>query len=357
MNRLMLASRRLGAAALLSVVVLPHVAHADAIEDFYKGKMITLIISTGEGDGQDKMARLVARHWTNHIPGKPTIVAKNMPGAGNLRATNFLYGQAPKDGTTIGAIIPAFTLQQMLGGTGVNYDSAKFNWIGSSNTSNPTIHVWHTAGIASIEDAKKREVLMGGTGAGSNSVLYPTILNNIIGTKFKVIMGYRASGEVNLAMERGEVQGRAGETFNTLMANEPDWVRDKKINILVQIGREKEKGFENIPLATDFAKDAGSRDVLKVFGDVIALGRPYLAPPDVPKDRIAALRQSFDAAVKDPALLADAERAHLDISPTDGQTLQQVVAGMIHTNAEVLARVKQMVEASNADSDKGEKKQ
>jgi tripartite-type tricarboxylate transporter receptor subunit TctC len=326
----------------------PMAAHADAIEDFYRGKTITMIISTGEGDGQDKTARIIGRHWTNHIPGNPTIVPKNMPGAGNLRATNFLYGQAPKDGTTLAAIIPSFVLQQMLGGSGVMYDAARFNWIGSSNASNPTIYTWHTAGVKTLADATRKEVLMGGTGAGSNSVLYPTLFNTIMGTRFKVIMGYRNTGQVNLAIERGEVQGRAGETFNVLMANEPHWVREKSIDILVQIGRDKEKGFEQVPLATEFAKDQASRDMLQVFSDVIALGRPYLAPPDVQGERVVALRNSFDAAMKDPALQADAERARLEFAPTRGATLQDVVQGMFKTKAEVLARVKGVLEASGA---------
>jgi tripartite-type tricarboxylate transporter receptor subunit TctC len=333
---------------MISACLLPWGAvRADAISDFYTGKVMTMIISTGEGDGQDKTARVIAKHWSDHIPGKPTFVPKNMPGAGNLRAANYIYDQAPKDGTNVAAIIPSFVLQQILGGSGVAYDASKMQWLGSSNTSNPTIYVWYTTGVKSIEDVKTKEVLMGGTGAGSNSVLYPTIFNNMLGTKFKVIMGYRSTGEVNLATERGEVQGRAGETFNVLTANDADWLRDKKINILVQIGREKEKGFEDVPLATEFAKDQATRDVLQVFGDVIALGRPYLAPPGVPAARIAALRTAFDDAMKDPALLVDAQRAHLDISPTSGTTLQGVVAGMMKTNADVLARVKKVIDASN----------
>jgi tripartite-type tricarboxylate transporter receptor subunit TctC len=337
-----------GIATLCALAVGPVGAHADTVGDFYKGKTVTLIISTGEGDGQDKTARLLARHWSDHLPGNPTFVPKNMPGAGNLRAANYLYAQAPKDGTTIAAIIPSFVLQQILGGKGVYYDANKLQWLGSSNASNPTIYVWHTTGIKNIEDVKNKEVLMGGTGAGSNSVLYPTIFNDMLGTKFKVVMGYRSTGEVNLAIERGEVQGRAGETFNVLVANDAEWMRDKKIDILVQIGRAKEPGFEDVPLATEFAKDQTSRDVLQVFGNVIALGRPYLAPPGVPADRVAALRASFDATAKDPALLAEAKKARLDVSPTEGGTLQTVVGGMMHTNAAVLARIKAVLEASQS---------
>ena len=345
---------KFAAISLIAGCVLPLAsAAADAVGDFYTGKTITLIISTGEGDGQDKTARIISRHWTNHIPGKPVLVPKNMPGAGNLRAANYIYDQAPKDGTAMAAIIPSFVLQQILGGAGVSYDANKMQWLGSSNASNPTIYVWHTTGVKTIEDATKKEILMGGTGAGSNSVLYPTIFNNMLGTKFKVIMGYRSTGDVNLATERGEVQGRAGETFNVLTANDADWLRDKKINILVQIGREKEKGFEYVPLATEFAKDQATRDVLQVFGDVIALGRPYMAPPGIPADRLAALRMGFDEAMKDPAMLADAQKARLDISPTSGTKLQSVVADMMKTNAEVLARVKAVIDASNVPDDKG----
>jgi tripartite-type tricarboxylate transporter receptor subunit TctC len=290
---------------------------------------------------------MIIKHWGDHIPGNPVLVPKNMPGAGNLRATGVLYNQAPTDGTTIAAIIPAFVLQQLVGGSDVAYDAARFQWLGSSNSSNPIIYVWHAAGIRTLEDAMTREVLMGGTGAGSNSVLYPTLLNNLIGTKFKVVMGYDSSGEVNLAMERGEVQGRASETFSTLMANQPNWLVDGKIDILVQIGREKEHGFNSIPLVSDYARDAASREVIDVFSDVIALGRPYLAPPGTPADRVAALRTAFDATMQDPVFRAEAEKARLDLEPVSGVALQAVVEKMVGTSDAVRARVRAAVETKN----------
>ena len=343
-------SRCLGAAGLLCAVwALPSgPAGADAIGDFYKGKSITLLISVGAGDGMDLTARILARHWKAHLPGQPTFIPKNMTGAGHLRATNFLYDQAPKDGTTIGAIIPAFVMHQMLDGASVNYDAAKFQWIGSTNASNAMIFVWHTSGVKTLQDAMEQEVLLGGSGAGSNSVLYPAIFNNILGTKFKVIMGYKSTPEIDIAMERLEVQGRAGSTFNTLMANNAEWVTDKKLNILAQIGQEKEPGFEHIPLMTDFARDPVSREVIEIFSGQITLGRPYLLPPGVPADRVAALRTSFDAALKDPALLADAKTSRLDISPTNGDKLQKLVEAMIHTNDEVVARMKAALETKGA---------
>ncbi len=320
-------------------------ALADDVADFYRGKTITLVISVGEGDGMDQAARLIARHWSNHLPGKPSFIAKNMPGAGSLLATNFIYNQAPRDGTVIGAIIPAFVMQQMLGGTGVNYDAAKLRWIGSSNKSNPTVYVWHETGVTSLQQAKDRQILLGGTGVGSNSVHYPMILNHIAGTKFKVVMGYRSAPEVNLAVQRGEVHGRAGETFNTLMLNSAALVRDRKLNILVQIGDEKERGFDTIPLLTDFAPDDASRQVLQLFSDEISLGRPYIAPPDIPADRLEALRSSFDDAMKDPTLLADAKTIRLDIVPATGARLEQTVTRMLAIKGDVLARAKTAMES------------
>jgi tripartite-type tricarboxylate transporter receptor subunit TctC len=338
-------NRLAGACAIAAGCTLPVVsASADAVGDFYKGKTITLIISVGEGDGMDKAARIIARHWALHIPGNPNIVPKNMPGAGGLRATNFLYSQAPKDGTAIGAIIPAFVMQQILGGGAVDYDSSKFQWIGSSNTSNSMIYVWHTTGVTSLEGAMTKELVMGGTGAGSNSVHYPAILDHILGTKFKVVMGYRGSPDINLAVERGEVQGRAGETFNTLLINNPDWVKDKKVNILVQIGQTKEAGFENVPLLTEFAKNPISREVLGLFSEEVALGRPYLAPPGVPEDRVAALRASFEVTMQDPAMLADAQRLRLDLAPTSGEKLEKLVENMVNTRPDVLERAKAALE-------------
>ncbi len=247
----------LHAACLLAAFACAPSTKADPIAEFYTGKTISLLLSVGEGDGMDKAARVIARHWSRHIPGNPAIIVRNMPGAGGLRVTNFLFNQAPKDGTAVAGIIPSFVRQQMLGGQGVDYDAAKFNWLGSSNTSNTSVFVWHTTGVTTLQQAMERELLMGATGIGSNAAHYPTILNNVIGTKFKIVMGYRASPAINLAVEQGEVHGRAGETFNTLMLNTPTWVRDGKINLLVQIGQRKEPGFEQVPMLIDFARRRG----------------------------------------------------------------------------------------------------
>ena len=334
--------------AALALALAPMPAQADAIADFYKGKQISLIISTGVGGGLDQNARVVARHWTNHIPGNPVIIAKNMPGAGSLRATNFLYGQAPKDGTAVGTMIPSFVLNQRIGGKGVAYDATKFSWIGSSNASNSNLYVWHATGIKTLNETMTKEVVMGATGAGSYTVLYPAIMNNLLGTKFRVIMGYRSATQVNLAMERGEVQGRAGNNFNSLMARNADWVKDKKINILVQVGQKRDPDFKDVPLLTEFAKDQASREVLQLFSDEVELGRPFLTAPGVPADRVAALRASFDATMKDAKLLEEAKKGGLDIMPTSGAALQKLVDGIINTKDDVIDRAKAAMETKGS---------
>ena len=202
------------------------------------------------------------------------------------------------------------------------------------------VFVWHTTGVKTIKEAKQKSIIMGATGAASNSVRYPTLFNNMVGTKFRIIMGYRRTNSVDLAMERGEVQGRAGATFNTMLATRADWIKDKKINILAQIGPQKERGFQNIPLLTEFATDKASRAVLQVFLDDIGLGRPYLLGPGVPADRVAALRRSFNTTMKDPALLADAKKVKLGISPTSGSELEKLVAGLVKMDGDMRARIK-----------------
>ena len=223
--------------------------------DFYKGKTVELIISTGAGGGLDANGRIVARHLGNHIPGNPTVVAKNMPGAGHIRAANYVFNQAPKDGTTIGTFIPIFVMAQVLERSkSIQFNPANFQWLVSTSSSNSTIYVWHTTGVKSLADAMHRQVLMGGTGVGSYNVIYPTVLNSVLGTKFKLVTGYASTTEIAIAMERGEVQGRAGNNFNSLISEHGDWLKAGKINLLAQVGLERDPDFPDVPLITEFAK-------------------------------------------------------------------------------------------------------
>lgn len=330
----------IGLAAAIIALGLSTGASADPVADFYAGKTISLIISTGAGGGVDANARAVARHYGDHIPGKPTIVPKNMTGAGHLQATNYMYNVAPKDGTTIAAILPSFVIYQIIDGRGAHYDARKFLWIGASDVDNQNVYTWHAAGIRSVEDAKKREVLMGATGAGSYTTLWPTLMNNLLGTKFKIVLGYRATTEIHLAMQRGEVQGRAGNYFSSLKSQNPDWLAEKKIDFLAQIGSERDPEFASVPLLTDLTTDKEKQQIFKLFSGEIGLGRPFLTTPGVPPDRLAALRKAFQETVNDPAFRADAKQARLGVHPLSADKLKEISDSILDTPAPLVAKGK-----------------
>ena len=329
----------------LTLVPLP----ASAQTDFYRGKSIDLVISTGVGGGLDANARVVARHLANHIPGQPTIVPKNMPGAGHIRAANYVFSQAPKDGTTIATFIPIFVMAQVLERSkGIQFDPSKFNWLASTSSSNSTVYVWSKSGITSVEDAMKRPVTMGGTGAGSYTIIYPTVMNSVLGTKFKLVTGYQSTAEIGLAMERGEVEGRAGNNFNSLKAENGEWLRSGKIKLIAQVGLERDHEFPDVPLMTDFAKTDEARQILKFFSTDVVVGRPFVTSPGVPTERVAMLRKAFDDMMKDPAYLEDSMKAGLDVGPVAGEKIQEVVADLIHTPEAVVAKAKLAMEPKDA---------
>ncbi|MFN4281962.1 MAG: Bug family tripartite tricarboxylate transporter substrate binding protein [Alphaproteobacteria bacterium] len=326
-----------GIAAIATSAVVPNAAEAQSAADFYKGRQMTMIISTGPGGGYDINGRLIARHLPRHMPGSPNIVPRNMPGAGHVRAANFMAVQAPKDGSHVATLAQSFVLHQVIDGKGAEYDAAKFAWLGSSEVTNSTIYVWSARGVKSLDDAKKEEVLLGATGVGSGTSQYPALLNNILGTKFRIVPGYGTGGEINLAMERGEVHGRAGNNFNSVAATNGDWLRDKKITFLVQIGLEKDKDYPDVPMFVDLGRNETEKQILKLFAAPVDIGRPLLTTPDVPADRVALLRAAFDATMKDPEFLAEAKKAKLDISPTSGAKLQKIVEDIIATPKSVIA--------------------
>jgi tripartite-type tricarboxylate transporter receptor subunit TctC len=321
----------------LFIAATPALAQAD----FYRGKTIELIVSTGVGGGLDANARLVARHLAAHIPGNPSIVAKNMPGAGHIRAANYVFSQAPRDGTTIGTFIPIFVMASLLERSkGIQFDPAQFNWLASTSSSNSTVYTWHLSGIRSVADATTRPVLMGGTGVGSYTVIYPTVMNSLLGTRFKLVMGYQSTAEIGLGMERGEIEGRAGNNFNSLKAEKPDWLASHKINIIAQVGLEREADFPDVPLLVDLAKTEEARAVLKFFSTDVVIGRPFVTSPGVPAERVVILRKAFDQMLVDPAFLADASNAGLDVAPVGGNKIQSIVADLVHTPEAIVAKAK-----------------
>jgi len=299
------------------------------VADFYKGKSIDLIIGFTQGGGSDVYARTVMRHMTNHIPGEPTVVPKQMTGAGSRKAAAYVYNVAPKDGTVIGATDQSMPVQQALGEP-LQFDSTKFNWIGNPNADINTLAFWHTAGIKSIDDLKKKETVVGATGPNT-SAQYPQVMNNLLGTKMKIITGYPGGADINLAMERGEVQGRGSNAWASWKSTKADWLKDGKVDIIVQIGLKKADDLPNVPLMMDLATNDQDRAALKLLSSGTAIGRPLYTTPDTPKDRVAALRSAFDATMRDERFLAEARKMNLDLNPVSGAELQDTVADVVAT--------------------------
>jgi tripartite-type tricarboxylate transporter receptor subunit TctC len=287
---------------------------------------------------------VIARHMGRYIPGNPNLIVQNMPGGGNLLATNFMYNIAPKDGMTIATVHSAMPLHQMLDGRGVRFDAGKFNWLGSTGPENELILVWHTVGIRTIQDVMQREVILGATGSGSGLSIIPTAMNNVLGTKFKLVIGYKTSEDINLALQRGEVQARAFG-LNSIVAQHPDWLRDKKVVFLAQAGVKRDHLLPDAPLLTELAANDDQRAILKLISSPAGVGHPYLAPPGVPPDRLAMLRKAFDATLRDQAFLAEAAKLQIEIDPMNADELGAVIADTIMASPELVARTKAAMEA------------
>ncbi len=309
----------------------------------YEGKTVTIITSTGVGGVYDLTARVIARHMGRYIPGNPTLIVQNMPGGGNVLATNYMYNIAPKDGMTIASIHNAMPLHQVLDGRGVRFDAAKFNWLGSTGPENEVIIVWRAAGINTIKQAMEREIVLGATGAGSGLSIIPTAMNNVLGTRFKLVIGYKTSEDINLAMERGEVQARAFG-LNSIVAQHADWLKEHKVDFLAQDGVKRDKDLPDVPLLTELAGTQEQRDILKLISAPAGLGHPYLAPPGIPPERLAILRQAFAATLRDQAFLAEVEKLQIPIDPMSADEVASIVAETINAAPAVVAKAKAAME-------------
>lgn len=321
------------------------VGHAQTADDFFKGKTITIITSTGAGGAYDHSARAITRHMPRYLPGAPSMVVRNMPGGGHTLATNYMMSQAPRDGTTIATVSNTIPLHQATDGKGVRYDARKLNWIGSLGISNVITSTWAAAGVRTFEDVLTREVTAGATGAGSGMWLYPNAMNQLLGTRFKIVMGYKSSAEVDLAMLRGEVVARSGASYYGYVQERPEWLRDKKINVLVQAGAVREKELPDVPMMHELAKTDEARQLLSLMSSPVKVGRPFLAPPDVPAERVAMLRRAFDAVMKDPEFLAEAKSLSLEVAPMSGEQLAAVVEETLNVPPALLAKAKALVGA------------
>ena len=324
------------------------VSAAADVADFYRGKRTNFVIGYGTGGGYDIYARLLARFIGEHIPGNPTVVPQNMPGAGSRRAANWLYAIAPKDGTVLACLGQATPTDQALGQPGIQFDARKFNWIGNLVVVNNIMFVSAASGVATIDDAKKKTLSMGASGASSPSVLYPQVSNNLLGTKFKIVPGYSSGGDINLAVERHELDGRGSDSWASLKSTNADWLRHHKINILFQVGPRREPDLPDVPLWSELGESEGQRQILEILSGDVAVGRPILTAPDVPGDRVRALRKALDETLADPQFLAAAKQANIYISPVGGEELQAMVDRIAGPSERVLTMLRQAIEFKGA---------
>jgi len=293
-------------------------------EAFYKGKNLRLVIPSGAGGGYDAYTRLLGRHIGDHIPGNPTIVVENMPGASGIRGTNYIYNVAPKDGTVMASTYNNLIVEPLLGNTQAQWDSRKFEWIGSMTTQYNSCMVWATSAIKSIDDAKKQEVKVSTTGLAGNSAKTPLELNMLLGTKFKVISGYSTT-DMRLAVERGEVDGICGLSYDTYEAANPDWLINKRIRFILQTGAKPNPKIADVPLLSNLITDPKEKQALQVLGVGEEVGRPHMFPPGTPKYLVTAVRRAFDATMKDPKFLADAGKMHIELDPMTGEQCEDAI--------------------------------
>ncbi len=329
--------------AASAIAALTISATADPVADFYRGRAIQMVIGVSAGGDYDLRARLVARYMSKHIPGNPKIVPQNMLGGGGLVAANWLANVAPRDGSAMLAISSNLPVAQAIGLDGIKFDMRKFHYIGNTTDSPNVINSWHETGVTRIEQVMEKEFVVGATGRSSGSYYYPAALNKFAGTKFKIVTGYPGGAEVNIAMERGEVGGRGSNLWASWKSTRPQWLAENKIHMLVQIGLTRHPELKDVPLMQELVKSDLHRQVMIFISADTAIARPIVTAPDVPAERLAALRRAFDAAMKDPALLKEAEQAQQDISPTAGAAAQKISNTIIGASAEVVAEAKSVL--------------
>ncbi len=317
-------------------------ARAQGVEEFYRGRTLDLYIGFTVGGGYDLYARLVGRFMGEHLPGKPKIVPKQMTGAGSRILTKFMYTLAPKDGTALATADQSLALEQVLGDAAAQYDAAQFGWIGNPAADNNTTAAWHTAGVRSIDDARRKELTVGATGANTSSQ-YPAVLNMVAGTKFKIILGYPGGADINLALEKGEVDVRGSNSWEGWKSTKPDWVAQKKIHVLVQIGLTKAPDLPDVPLIMDLARNDEERAALRLLSAPATIGRPIFTTPGVPAERLKALRDAFETMLKDPAFQQGAVQAGLAINAVSGAELQSIIQEIIAAPKPVRDRLSEML--------------
>jgi tripartite-type tricarboxylate transporter receptor subunit TctC len=318
-------------------------AAADPVADFYRGKQLQMVIPSSTGGDYDNRARLLSRHMGRHIPGEPGIVPRNMPGGAGVTGANYVANVAPRDGTVLHALLQNMPVHQAVGGQGTEFDVLAFAWIGNTTSSPNLISAWHTTKVTHITDVFNKELTVGAP-TGTAAAIYPRALNVLTGTKFKVITGYPGGNDVNFAMERGEVGGRGSNSWAAWKATRPHWLKEGKLNHLVQIGLERHPELPDVPLMFELGRGPESQAVLRFLSADTAISRAFVATPGIPAERVAALRKAFDATMKDAAFLADAAKAGIDISPSTGEQARKVAEEILNAPAAVKKKAKEIID-------------
>lgn len=334
---------RIGKTAIalaLSSTALLASAQAQDAASFYKGKTINVVIGFSPGGGYDLYARVVAKYLGKHIPGEPTIVAQNMPGAGSLRATMYLYAVAPKDGTAIGIFSRGMPLSPLFELPGANFDATKFTWLGSVTKDTVTCISWKTSPVKKWDDLFKSEYKAGGEGKGADPDVYATLIKTSFGANVKLITGYPGSSNISLAMERGELDGMCGISYSTLRSTHPDWLKNNDVNLLVQGALEKDPEMASVPFMLDLAKSDEQKQMLRLTLAPQAIARPFVAPPGVPADRAKTLQKAFDETMKDPEFLAEAKKLKLDVNPLSGEQVVDMLKSLYATPKPLVQQAK-----------------
>ena len=330
------------AVALTAALALPAAGQAQSPADFYKGKTVQIYIGFSPGGSYDLFARLLARHIGKHIPGNPTVVATNMPGAGSFTAANFLFGAAPKDGTAMGIVSQTIAIEEALKTNGVQYKAAEFTWIGRATANIEIQVIWNTSKAKTMDDAKNSVIPVASTGPGSPSEGYPKMLNGTYGTQFKIIRGYPGSTDGLLAMERGEVDG-ALTSWSTMKGSRKGWLDEKKAHLLVQYVLQRAAELPDVPAVTEFAKNQADKDLVTFYASAAEVGRSFLAPPGIPEDRVKALQAAFDATMKDAEFVAEVKKASLDFVPMPAAGLRKLIVDTASVSPAIVQRLQNIL--------------
>jgi tripartite-type tricarboxylate transporter receptor subunit TctC len=333
-----------GIGIAVALALHPVAGIAEDVEAFYRGKSITMLVGSGVGGGYDTYARVFARYYSRHIPGNPAIIPKNLPAAAGIAASNTLYNTAERDGLTIAALTNSVALDPLFGNPAARYDAQKMNWLGSIGKLQNVCATWFTSSAKTIADVRAREVVVAAAGATSNTAIVPRVLNELLGTKFKVVAGYDPGSGLTMAVEQGEAEGICGLSWSTMKASRPHWIKDHRLNVIVQMGIEKVPELPDVPSALDLVPSGEDKDVLRLILMRQEIGRPFAAPPDVPAARIRALQTAFEATLKDPDFVADAGKLQLEIEPLNGKEIVALLASAYGSPKTIVRRAAALVE-------------